>query len=282
MLYKIKLKNAKDTVLLDKKVYDYLLKDSYLSKVDFVNNLRKHSSGCAVFQKTQKKAGGGYKTETIYLHKLVAEKFLTKQKSRTNKLVGALNGNKLDCRIANLAWRSRSVASRQRKTSSKIGYTGVYKENNRYRAVISINRKSVHIGMFPTAEEAAKAYNKMSKKLYGKDGKLNEFGKKKVEKEPKAKLMTPPKKEKMPRAKRTTKKKVAKKATPKKKAVAKKTTAKKAVAKKKVTKKAAPKKKAVAKKKVAKKKTVAKKATKKKTTAKKKAPAKRKTTSRRK
>ncbi len=294
MLYKIKLKNAKDTVLLDKKVYDFLLKDPYLSKVDFVNNLRKHSSGCAVFQKTQKKSGGGYKTETIYLHKLVAEKFLSKQKSRKNKLVGALNGNKLDCRISNLAWRSRSVASRQRKTSSKIGYTGVYKENNRYRAVISINRKSVHIGMFPTAEEAAKAYNKMSKKLYGKDGKLNEFGKKKVEKEPKAKLMTPPKKEKMPRAKRTTKpkkkavakKKVVKKAAPKKKAVAKKATKKKAVAKKKVVKKAAPKKKAVAKKAtkkkaVAKKKVVKKKATKKKTTAKKKAPARKKATSKR-
>ncbi len=266
MLYKIKLKNAKDTVLLDKKVYDYLLSDSYLSKVDFVNNLRKHSSGCAVFQKTQKKAGGGYKTETIYLHKLVAEKFLSKQKSRSKKLVGALNGNKLDCRIANLSWRSRSVASRQRKTSSKIGYTGVYKENNRYRAVISINRKSVHIGMFPTAKEAAEAYNKMSKKLYGKDGKLNEFGKKKAEKEPKAKLMTPPKKEKMPRAKRTTK------AKPKKKAVAKKSTAKKKTTAKKTTakKKAAPKKK-----------TAAKKTVKKKTTTKKKAPARKKATSKR-
>ena len=70
-------------------------------------------------------------------------------------------------------FRSRSVASRQRKTSSKCGYTGVYKENNRYRAVISINRKSVHIGMFATAEEAAKAYNKKSKELYGEDGKIN-------------------------------------------------------------------------------------------------------------
>lgn len=282
MLYKIKLKNAKDTVLLDKKVYDYLLKDKYLSKVDFVNNLRKHSSGCAVFQKTQKKAGGGYKTETIYLHKLVAEKFLSKQKSRTKKLVGALNGNKLDCRISNLSWRSRSVASRQRKTSSKIGYTGVYKENNRYRAVISINRKSVHIGMFPTAKEAAEAYNKMSKKLYGKDGKLNEFGKKKVEKAPAAKLMTPPKKEKMPRAKRTTK------AKPKKKAVAKKTTAKKSTAKKKTTakKKAAPKRKTAAKKTTARKKTTAKKSTKKKVakkvTAKKKAAPKKKTAAKKK
>jgi len=178
-LYKVKLKNADETVILDSKVYEYLTTDPYLSKVDFVNNLRRHSSGCAVWQKTWPKAGGGYKTETIYLHKLIAEKFLSKDKSSSKNLVGARNGNKLDCRLDNITYRSRSVASRQRKTSSKVGYTGVYKENNRFRAVISIDRKSVHIGMFATAEEAAKAYNKKSKELFGDDGKINIIKKKK-------------------------------------------------------------------------------------------------------
>lgn len=173
MLYKVKLKNAEDTVLLDDKVYEYLTTDPYLVKVDFINNLRRHSSGCAVFQKTWKKADGSYKTETIYLHKIIAEKFLIKTKTKTKNLVGAKNGNKLDCRLENIVYRSRSVASRKRKTSSKAGYTGVYKENNRFRAVISVNRKSVHIGMFATAEEAALAYNKKSRELYGDDGKIN-------------------------------------------------------------------------------------------------------------
>ena len=173
MLYKIKLKNADETVLIDDHVYEYLTSDPYLSKVDFVNNLRRHSSGCAVFQKTWKKAEGGYKTETIYLHRLIAERFLEDQKTKKNNLVGCKNGNKLDCRLENIIWRSRSVASRQRKTSSKVGYTGVYKENSRYRAVISVNRKSVHIGMFDTPEEAALAYNKKSRELFGDDGKIN-------------------------------------------------------------------------------------------------------------
>ena len=173
MLYKVKLKNSDDDVLLDDQVFEYLTSDPYLVRVDFINNLRKHSSGCAVFQKTWKKADGGYKTETIYLHKLVAEKFLEGTKSAGKNLVGAKNGNKLDCRRENLVYRSRSVASRKRKTSSKVGYTGVYKENNRYRAVISVDRKSVHIGMFSTAEEAALAYNKKSRELYGDDGKIN-------------------------------------------------------------------------------------------------------------
>jgi hypothetical protein len=173
VLYKVKLKNAEESVLLDDKIYEFLTTDPYLVKVDFINNLRRHSSGCAVFQKTWKKADGGYKTETIYLHKIIAEKFLVDTKGGDKNLVGAKNGNKLDCRMENLIYRSRSVASRKRKTSSKVGYTGVYKENNRYRAVISVNRKSVHIGMFASAEEAALAYNKMSRKLYGDDGKLN-------------------------------------------------------------------------------------------------------------
>ncbi len=173
MLYKVKLKNADENVLLDDKVYEYLVSDPYLKKMDFINNLRRHSSGCAVFQKTWKKASGGYKTETIYLHKFVAEKFLPHEKDGARRLVGAKNGNKLDCRLENLTWRSRSVASRKRKTTSKCGYTGVYKENNRYRAVISIDRKSVHIGMYDTPEEAALAYNEMSVKLYGENGKVN-------------------------------------------------------------------------------------------------------------
>lgn len=183
MLYKVKLKNADDHVLLDDKVYEYLTTDPYLVRVDFINNLRKHSSGCAVFQKTWKKADGGYKTETIYLHKLVAEKFIADTKTGKRNLVGARNGNKLDCRLENLVYRSRSVASRKRKTSSKVGYTGVYKENNRYRAVISIDRKSVHIGMFATAEEAALAYNKKSRELYGEDGKINVIKPRKKEEE---------------------------------------------------------------------------------------------------
>lgn len=175
MTYKIKLKNADNNVLLDGPSYEWLSSDPWYQKVDFLNNLRKHSSGCAVFQKTWKKADGDFKTETIYLHKLLAEKFLSGTKSAQNKLVGAKNGDKLDCRLENLAYRSRAVASRQRKSSSKTGYTGVYKEHNRFRAVISVGGKSLHLGMFDTAEEAAAAYNKVSRENFGPEGKINKI-----------------------------------------------------------------------------------------------------------
>lgn len=173
MIYKVKLKNADDMVLIDDYVYEWLTTDLYLSKIDFIHNLRKHSSGCVVFQKTWKRAEGGYKTETLYLHKMIAEKYLSDHKNGIKGLVGAKNGDKLDCRMENIVYRTRAAASRQRKTSSKTGYTGVYQEHNRFRAVISVNGKSIHIGMFDTAEEAAVAYNKLSKEMYGEEGKIN-------------------------------------------------------------------------------------------------------------
>ena len=169
------LKNSPERVLLDKQVYEELSQDQHLQEVNFFTNLRLHSSRCVVFQKTHPRNDGvkGYRTETIYLHKLVAERYLADTRDAVNNLVGCKNGNKLDCRLGNLEYRSRAEASRKRKSSSKLGYTGVYKENNRFRAVISKNRKSIHIGMFSTAEEAALAYNRKSMELYGKAGKLN-------------------------------------------------------------------------------------------------------------
>lgn len=173
MIYKIKLKNAEQSVLLDDRVYEWIISDPYLVKMDLLNNLRLHSSGCVVFQKTWKKAEGGYKTETIYLHKLIAEKFLTEEKNKVRRLVGAKNGDKLDCRLDNIVYRSRATASRMRKTSSNTGFTGVYREHRRFRAVISVNGKAKHIGMYDTAEEAAAAYNKYSKEYFGEEGKIN-------------------------------------------------------------------------------------------------------------
>lgn len=175
MIYKVKLKNSERTVRLDDHVYEWLTSEPYLVQMDFIHNLREHSSGCAVFQKTWKKADGDYKTETIYLHKLIAEKFLTAQRTGDRRLVGARNGDKLDCRLSNLLYRSRAAASRQRKATSNTGYTGVYREHNRFRAVISEHGKTVHLGMFESPEEAAAAYNKRSREIYGDEGKVNKM-----------------------------------------------------------------------------------------------------------
>ncbi len=171
----ILLKNTGEYVQIDEHVHNWLTTDAHLKSVDFVNNLRKHSSGCVVFQKTRRVEKGLYATETLYLHKMVAEKFLPLPKSVENALAGMKSDNKLDIRIENLVWRNRAEASRLRKTTGKSGYLGVYQESRRFRAVISHNGRPVHLGMFDSAEEAALAFNNESIKIFGKEAKLNKL-----------------------------------------------------------------------------------------------------------
>ncbi len=175
MIFKVKLKNADGFALLDDVVFEWLSTEPRFVQLMLLENLRLHSSGCAVYQKVWKRSDGSPKTETIYLHKLVAEQFLKDTETKPTAVVSCKNGDKLDCRLDNLIFRDRTTVSRLRKTKSATGYTGVYREHQRFRAVISIDGKAVHLGMFDTPEEAALAYNRASKKAFGPQGKLNKI-----------------------------------------------------------------------------------------------------------
>jgi len=168
MLYKLKLKNSKDSALVDDLAYEYISTNEYLKSLDFLENLRMHSSGYAFFQKTRMMKTGKYKTETIYLHKLIAEKFVEKPE-KSKKLYALIkNGKRLDCRIKNLEWAPLSKVTRNTKyNDSKLGYRGVHKLRDKYQAVIYNNCERIDLGFFETPEEAALAYNKKSMELFG-------------------------------------------------------------------------------------------------------------------
>ncbi len=176
MSYKIKLKNTKDqTVVLDEKGYKAVKGDKKLTSVNFLENLRAHSSGYGIFQRciTTKK---GLKYETIYLHRWLADKFVKKPKSSRKLFLSFKNGNVQDCRIENLEYVTMSELRRSNSTTSnKSGYRGVTKENNRYRANLYHKKVNHNLGFFKTAEEAAKAYNKKSRELFGETRSLNKI-----------------------------------------------------------------------------------------------------------
>ena len=76
MLIKLPLKNSDKDALIDDVVYDFITKQPYLSKIEFLKNLRIHSNGYAFFQKNWKQLDGSYKCETIYLQRIVVDKFV--------------------------------------------------------------------------------------------------------------------------------------------------------------------------------------------------------------
>jgi hypothetical protein len=176
MSVKVKLKNRDDKfVTLDQKIYDDILKTEYLTSIKFLDNLRAHSNGYAVFQRciTTKK---GPVYETIYLHKYVAEKFIPKPKSDRKLFVRFIDGDVLNSKLDNLEWVTMNTLRREMVNfKSKTGYRGVTQEKTKFRAVIYHERKAHNLGFFDTAEAAAKAYNKKSIELFGKTGSLNKF-----------------------------------------------------------------------------------------------------------
>ncbi len=176
MSYKIKLKNVKnESAILDDKGYKAVKGDKKLSSVNFMDNLRAHSSGYPIFQRciTNKK---GLVYETIYLHRWIAEKFVKKPKSNRKLFLRFKNGNVQDCRIENLEYVTMSELRRSNSsTKNRSGYRGVTKENKRYRANLYHKKVNYNLGFFKTAEEAAKAYNKKSRELFGETNSLNKI-----------------------------------------------------------------------------------------------------------
>lgn len=78
-------------------------------------------------------------------------------------LIDHKNGNRTDNRIANLRvvpGRSANAQNMQRLKPGESGHIGVsfVRRTGRWAASIAVDRKSIHIGYFSSAEEACAAY----------------------------------------------------------------------------------------------------------------------------
>jgi len=209
MAVKVSLKNSDKKALIDDQIFAKMSADQYLKKIKFWENLREHSSGYVFFQKNWRQKDGSYKNETIYLHKLISEKFIKKPAGKVRWFVRFKNSNTIDCRLENLEWSTFSNLVRNtRKIKNSTGYRGVVKQGRKYYAYIYVDRKGIPLGSFETAEKAAEAYNKKSMQLFGKTNTLNSISRySKVAAKPVAKKAS------KPVAKKKVTKPVAKKVT---------------------------------------------------------------------
>ena len=135
---------------LERKVYSNN-KLHYTQKEKILN---KHISTRGYYSVTLSKNS---KTKTRTIHQLVAITFLNYKPDKTTKIVvDHIDANKLNNNLNNL----QLISNRENinKDKKRELPTGVTKENNKYRVKIFINKKSEHLGMFNTIDEASKAY----------------------------------------------------------------------------------------------------------------------------
>ena len=119
-----------------------------------------------------------YVKATIKNKKISMHRFIMNATDSTIH-IDHINGNTFDNRRTNLRFASRSQnAINAQKTSNPKSsiYKGVsyFKLSKKWKAQIMLNKKSIYLGLFINEKEAALAYNKEAKALFGEFAVLND------------------------------------------------------------------------------------------------------------
>lgn len=113
------------------------------------------------------------------LHRVIMSRILNRELNN-KEFVDHINGDRSDNRRENLRLSNNSLnqANRDRPANNTSGYKGVFYDKYRdgrikIRAGISTHKKFISLGTFKTEQEAALAYNKKAKELFGEHARLN-------------------------------------------------------------------------------------------------------------
>lgn len=140
---------------------------------EYLNQWRWHTSyyGYANRRRHIKSSRKDQKFEMIKMHRLIMG-------APTGMYVDHINGDKLDNRKSNLrvCTNAQNSANQQLRAANTSGYKGVTldKRRGKWIAQIRINYKNNFLGYFDDKIEAAQAYNRKAKEVWGEYAKINE------------------------------------------------------------------------------------------------------------
>lgn len=116
------------------------------------------------------------KQRMVQMHRIILSRMIGRELEDDEK-VDHIHHKTTDNRRTEirLATHSQNMANRRKSANNTSGYKGVYwhKEAKKFRAKIGYQGEQIRIGMFDSPEEAALAYDREAKKLFGEFAILN-------------------------------------------------------------------------------------------------------------
>jgi hypothetical protein len=108
------------------------------------------------------------KWKKFLIHRLVGIAF--SENPDNKKVIDHIDNNPANNNVKNLRWCSQkeNLANQGKRINNTSGYKGVsfHKQHNKYQAMMYINGKKKHLGLFLTAEEASRAYEAKAKVIH--------------------------------------------------------------------------------------------------------------------
>lgn len=120
---------------------------------------------------------GALGQQTARLNRLIMLRVLGRS-LRPKELVDHVDNNPLNNCRDNLRLATKSQNGRNRGANGNRHYKGVYRSQTAkpsYVAKITVNRRQIYLGSYPSAEIAAAAYNAACRRYHGRFARLNEI-----------------------------------------------------------------------------------------------------------
>lgn len=104
----------------------------------------------------------------VLMHRIIVERMIGR-KLRTDEYVDHIDGDSLNNTRSNLriATRGQNRANSRPNRNNTTGFKGVRRRGTRYRAEITVDKKTTYIGTFDTPEAAHAAYVEAAKQHFG-------------------------------------------------------------------------------------------------------------------